>query len=191
MKYPAPNRFRILHLIRHGQYAKTEQFPHGVLTPLGVAQARATAEHLERNGIEPSVVWCSTMSRAEQTARLIRQTYPDAPIKRTPLLRERMFPNPVYWDTYKSSRAPDDLLDRLARRHLRPARSERHELLVCHGNVIRAFVMRAIGTELERWITMHICHCSVTTLVVRNREDVRLLSYNEHTFLPVELQTFV
>lgn len=78
-------------------------------------------------------------------------------------------------------RANDD--DDCERRH-------EFEVIVCHGNVIRYFLCRALQLPPEAWLRMSTFNCSITYLVVapngycsaRMMGDVGHLSYDETTF---------
>jgi serine/threonine-protein phosphatase PGAM5 len=45
--------------------------------------------------------------------------------------------------------------------------ADRHDILVCHGNVIRWFVSRALNGDPRRWPWMEIANGSITILAVR------------------------
>lgn len=189
--YRRPNRFRFLYFVRHGQYRRTGEHPDGELTEKGVEQAKLLGRHFAERGVTFDVAWTSTMHRAEQTAQvIIDEAYPDLALKRTPLLRERVFPHP----NVPARIAPEDLatgevIDEIFERFVRPSRSERHELITCHGNLIRAILTRAIGAPLDIWPNMHPCHCGVTTIVCFEHDQYRLLNFNDHTFLPANMTT--
>lgn len=187
-QYKSPNRYRFLHFIRHGQYEVTEDLPEGKLTELGVRQSRHVANHLRDHDIEPAAIWCSTMSRAEETAAIIcEEAFPNLEPQRTPMLREKLFPgHPM------SERAPDklvpedDLLDQIFERWVRPSRSTRHELVVCHGNLIRAIAMKVLGADIELWHRPHLYHCSTTEVVVYDHDRYRLAHLNSYGYIPAE-----
>ena len=80
-------------------------------------------------------------------------------------------------------------IDSIVERHFRRARSTRHELLVCHGNLIRALVSRALGVKLATWLAMDIHHCGITRIAVQHDGSTRLVAFNDTGHLPVELIT--
>jgi len=184
-----PNRFRFLYLARHGQYGED-----GSLTELGTRQSRRLARHLADKDIPLDRVWCSTMRRAEETADIVcAEAFPELEPSRSWLLRERLFPGlAVASDHDDDCSAALDVLDRIFRRWMRPSRSERHELLVCHGNVIRAIVTRCIDADVATsWHRMTIYHCSLTELACYDHDDYFLHGMNSHAFFPRELVTIV
>ena len=46
-------------------------------------------------------------------------------------------------------------------------RGERHEVMVGHGNIIRSFVVRALGVDPLSWLGMSIGNCSLTVIQVQ------------------------
>ena len=189
--YRRPNRFRFLYFVRHGQYRRTDAHPDGELTEKGVEQAKLRARHFFDRGVEFDIAWTSTMHRAEQTANvIIEEAYPDLALEQSPLLREKIFPCAnMPQDLPDERKGNEALIDEIFERFMRPSRSERHELITCHGNLIRAILTRTIGAPLEVWPNMHPCHCGVTTIVCFEHEQYRLLNFNDHTFLPPNLAT--
>ena len=56
------------------------------------------------------------------------------------------------------------------------ASGDTHELLVCHGNVIRWFVCRALGVDTKQWTRMEIANCSLTMIQIRADGTVRVVA---------------
>lgn len=84
-----------IYFCRHGI---TEDLEHGirnrpdtVLTPTGEREAITAGEQLGRLAIRPDIIFCSSLLRAQQSARLIAKTihYSPSDIKVTGLLDER------------------------------------------------------------------------------------------------------
>lgn len=184
--YKRPNRHRFLYFVRHGQYERTPEHPDGTLTELGRRQAGHLATRLADAPFD--AIWSSTMYRAWETARTIAdQQFPHLEVQRSTLLREKVFPNERLWDAARpQSRAPADRLDRIAARWLRPSNRERHELIVCHGNLIRALVTHILGISIELWPQLGTNNCGLTRVVCHADGRVRLLSYNEFSYQPDE-----
>ena len=80
---------------------------------------------------------------------------------------------------------------RVAQRFLRPwlHGGERHELLVCHGNLIRFLVCLVLDVPQERWLGMDIHHASVSRFTCHPDGVVQLECYNETMHLPPDLIT--
>ena len=91
---------------------------------------------------------------------------------------------------------PEDLaacqaqLDRLFATHFRPsADGERSELMVCHGNVIRYLVTRALGVDTQAWLEMSVGHASITRIRIEPDGRMKVLSVGDVGHLPPNLQT--
>jgi serine/threonine-protein phosphatase PGAM5 len=69
--------------------------------------------------------------------------------------------------------------------------SSRHEVIVCHGNIIRYFVCRALQAPPEAWINTDINNCGLCEILVKADGRVMLLSHNDTGHLPPEMKTFV
>ena len=80
-------------------------------------------------------------------------------------------------------------MQRAHARLARPARGERTELVVAHGNLIRLFVCLALGLKPVTWLKMNIHNCSVTILFVKDDTTKILSSFNETGHLPRKLRT--
>jgi broad specificity phosphatase PhoE len=67
----------------------------------------------------------------------------------------------------------------------------RYEVVVCHGNIIRYFVCRALQAPPEAWINTDINNCGLCEIVVKADGRVMLLSHNDTGHLPPNMRTFV
>jgi serine/threonine-protein phosphatase PGAM5 len=179
---------RTLLLARHGKYARG---PHGeALTPLGKKQAAALGRHL--TGARVDAIWSSTMPRAVETAAIVRdRAFPRKKVRRcsdlceclpglAPALRERL--------DISSATARDGRrhAERAYRRFFRRARSRSTtELLVCHGNLIRYLVVRAIGVrDTTVWTRLAVHNGSLSAVDIDARGQARLVFYNGRDFMP-------
>ncbi len=167
----------------------------GALTTLGRRQARRAATQLAKLPI--GAIHHSDLLRARETAAIIHARLPGAPIKPSRLLRECIPYPPLTIPEWMSAISPADLeagarqAVRAVRKFCRPTRGQdKHELLVCHGNIIRFFVACAIGAPLESWVNMDICHCSITEIRVDPGGGLRLITHNEVGHLPPAMRTF-
>lgn len=175
-----PTAKRVLLLVRHGQYdlAPRDRAAH-VLTSLGHEQAASVAERLGRMREEAPLpivrLVHSDMVRAVQTAAAIGARLPDVPVELEPDLAEGRpcVPQPsrsarrwgaaqVAADGVRIERA----FRRLVRRASESAVRDEYVVVVCHANVIRYFVCRALQLPPEAWLRMSLPHCSLTTLCV-------------------------
>ena len=77
-------------------------------------------------------------------------------------------------------------------RYFRPeGATDGHEIVVCHGNIIRYFVLRSLGAPTEFWINTDINNCGLSEILVKPDGQVMLLSHNDTGHLPAELKTFM
>ena len=178
---------RKLILVRHGQY----DLDSGHLTPLGKRQAAAVAKALR--GVTLSAFHCSTVPRARESAAILKKALRSRlKIRFSPLLRETL-PTPVPGLTDRSD-IPElrKNLARMQRAHARlarPARGERTELVVAHGNLIRLIVCLALELKPVTWLKMNIHNCSVTILFVKDNGKQILGSFNDTGHLPLKMRT--
>ena len=66
---------------------------------------------------------------------------------------------------------------------------DENDLLVCHGNVIRYFVCKALGVDTTAWLTMSVGHCSLTIIQVTPRGAFRVLAVGDMGHIPPPLQS--
>lgn len=196
---PSPSRagVRTLYLIRHGAYdpsdtADPEDGPS--LVPLGVAQARLVAARLRAMPVTMTSSHSSTMPRARQTALVIGREFPDLELQQSDLLRECTPPTrrQDVMDRVGAERAREcrEGLDRAFDEYFKPSReADRHDIIVCHGNVIRYFATRVLGVDPEAWLGMSIGNCSLTIVRVMANGTMMLMSYNDMGHMPPNLQT--
>jgi serine/threonine-protein phosphatase PGAM5 len=64
-----------------------------------------------------------------------------------------------------------------------------HEILVCHGNVIRYFVTRVLEVDPEAWLGMSIGNCSLTVVRVNPDRTMKLFVFGDVGHIPPNLQT--
>lgn len=181
---------RYLYLVRHGQYVlDRDQRNYGDLTSLGRKQAKRLARRLRT--IDFDVIHHSSMVRAEQTAALIGEQLPSVPMRRAPILQEGM-PERENERPTAATRAVRKRMENAFERYARPSRKDRHELLVCHGNVIRNFMLYALDVDVSRWLRMDITHCGVSVLRVLGKPRRTVVSYfNDASHLTQAQRTVV
>ena len=64
------------------------------------------------------------------------------------------------------------------------------EVIVCHGNVIRYFVMRALQLPPEAWLRLSLFNCSITYLTVQPNGYVTARMIGDTGHIPYEETTF-
>ena len=81
-------------------------------------------------------------------------------------------------------------VDRVFESYFKPARGrDKLEVVVCHGNLIRALLCRAMGVPAECWLSMMPVHCGITIIGIENAQRMRVLSFNESQHLPAHMRT--
>jgi serine/threonine-protein phosphatase PGAM5 len=188
---------RTIYLIRHGHYDIDDERDPDVgraLVPLGVAQARLVAARLTSLPVKITSLHSSTMTRARQTAVVINQEFPDLKLRQTRLLREC---TPPTWrqdvmEELENGEAKEcqNQLEQAFAEFFVPSRDgDKHDVLVCHGNVIRYFVAKVLGVDTMSWLRMSIGNCSLTAVRINPDGSMRLLFFGDVGHLPPNLQT--
>jgi serine/threonine-protein phosphatase PGAM5 len=180
---------RTLLLVRHGQYDPEDG---GKLTELGREQAQVTGSWLAQHlaGQRVHALWASTLPRARETADIIARSITRAKVRAASVLREGMYSKVKGYEVPASERQEDrERADAAWARFFRTTRADRLEIVVCHGNLIRYLVCRALHVPVIRWTRMNSSHCSMTRILVRDTGAIRVASYNETAHLPTKLLT--
>ena len=68
--------------------------------------------------------------------------------------------------------------------------ARRYDVVVCHGNVIRFFALRALQLPPEAWLRLCTFNCSLTHLKIRPGGSVSLLSLGDTGHLSLEESSF-
>lgn len=188
---------RTVYLIRHGEYDHEDERDPDVgrgLVPLGVAQARLVGSRLRALPVEMTSLHSSTMTRARETALVIGEEFPDLELETSRLLRE-CTPTTRREDVMAEENPADvqactKQLEEAFPIYLSPSPDgDRHDIIVCHGNVIRYFVTRVLGVDTEAWLGMSIGNCSLTVVTINADGSMKLLSYSDVGHLPPNLTT--
>lgn len=188
---------RYLYLIRHGHYDYEDDSDPDVgkaLVPLGVAQARLVAARLSALPVEMTALRSSTMTRARQTALVMGEDFPELKLEQSRLLRECI---PPTWredivadvDPAEMTECVEQLEKAYAKFFIPSPDADRHEIVVCHGNVIRYFVTKVLGVDTMAWLGMSIANCSVTVVRIDADGRTKLLRVGDVGHIPPNLQT--
>jgi len=189
---------RTLYLIRHGLYDEDDPRDEAVgrgLTEAGRSQARMTGARLAALGVPFDTLWASPMTRARETAAIIAESLPGLMPRLAPDLAE-CTPTTRRKDIMADLAAGEAdacvaQLERAFARFFVPSPAgDRHELLVCHGNVIRWLWCRALGVDTAAWLGMAIANCSVTVIQVKPDGACKLYVFGDAAHLPAGLQTY-
>ena len=188
-------------LVRHGQYnMDSKDDRNRTLTELGRKQAERTGERLRDMKINFDRMVISTMTRAQETASLITGSLPeDLPKEECSLLREGAPypPEPISRSWKPNSErwiqvfADNPRIESAFRKYIHRADPEQiedsYDLIVCHGNVIRYIVCRALQFPAEGWLRMSVAHCGITWITIRPNGGVSLWGLGDIGHLPPEL----
>jgi serine/threonine-protein phosphatase PGAM5 len=188
---------RYLYLIRHGMYDRVPDVNERVgngLNTLGHEQAVLVGKRLAALPVHMSALVTSDYTRARETAVDMGKELGMTPAQDS-LLRE-CTPTTTRADLVKENTpaefaACEANLEAAWAKYVRPSpERDTHEVLVCHGNVIRWFVTRAIGADSKRWWSMDIGNASLTVIAVRPDGTTRLVVFSDVGHLPVASQTW-
>src|SRR3954451_12450464 len=83
--------YRTLYLVRHGEYDHADPRPEEVgkgLVPIGVAQSRLLGARLRALGVHFDAFDASPLTRARQTAEILRDELPGSQLRIVPELAE-------------------------------------------------------------------------------------------------------
>jgi len=188
---------RTVYLIRHGEYDHEDERDPDIgkaLVPLGVAQARIVGARLRGFPVEMTSLYSSTMTRARQTALVIGEEFPELELQTSRLIREC---TPPTWredvmadETEADLEACTEQLEEAFPLYFAPSPdADRHDIVVCHGNVIRYFVTKVLKVDSMAWLGMSIGNCSLTVVTVNADGSMKLLSYGDVGHLPPNLTT--
>lgn len=194
----APKANRHLILIRHGQYFEDEKTDaKRLLTPLGREQADLTGARLKELNHPYTKLVNSTMSRAIETANIIFKHLPDVPRESCDLLREGapIPPEPPvgHWRPqvhfYEDGARIEAAFRQYFHRASASQEKDTYEILVCHANVIRYFVCRALQFPPDAWLRLCLHHASITWLVIRPSGRVSMMAMGDCGHIPPEKLT--
>jgi len=187
---------RYVYLIRHGMYDRVDSLDDRTangLNALGRTQARLLGARLRSLPIRPRILVTSGLTRARETGDELASIL-DLAVARDSVLEECAPPavtdTATDEDRAESAACSAQLEGAWARYMLPSPGADAHDLIVCHGNVIRWFVARALHADPKRWITMSIGNASLTILAVRPDGTARLVMYSDVGHLPVDKQTW-
>lgn len=188
---------RTIYLIRHGSYApdpKANPETGPALTALGLAQARLIASRLRGVPVKFDSITSSAMTRAQQTAAVIHESLPQVPTSASPLLTECTPTLPAAMQGTESAAGQTVCTQRLDQAFAKfavPAQgSDKNDVLVCHGNVIRYFVTRALGADARVWPVMSVAHVSMTIIQIGANGGYRILAVGDAGHVPPSLLSY-
>ncbi|XP_032371001.1 serine/threonine-protein phosphatase PGAM5, mitochondrial isoform X1 [Etheostoma spectabile] len=196
-----PKATRNILLIRHSQYILSgNSDKERILTPLGREQAEFTGKRLAALGLKYDVLVHSSMARATETANIISKHLSGLGVELVScdLLREGAPIEPVppvtHWKPDAVQYHEDGArIEAAFRRYIHRAdakqKEDSYEIIVCHANVIRYFVCRALQFPPEGWLRMGLNNGSITWLTIRPSGRVALRTLGDAGFMPPDKLT--
>ncbi|XP_015431946.1 PREDICTED: serine/threonine-protein phosphatase Pgam5, mitochondrial-like [Dufourea novaeangliae] len=185
-------------LIRHGQYnlsGKTDF--ERTLTELGRKQAETTGKRLQELGFPYSLIVRSTMTRAQETSKIIEERLKNVAVKDDSFLTEGapIPPEPPigHWKSEIHFYEDGPRIEAAFRRYFHRAdpnqEKDSYTIIVCHANVIRYFVCRALQFPPEGWLRLGLNHASITWVTILPSGRVSLLTYGDSGHMEPRLIT--
>jgi serine/threonine-protein phosphatase PGAM5 len=197
-----PTATRHIILIRHGQYnVKGETDVERTLTEVGRIQAKLTGERLKELKIPFDNIFISTMTRAQETGKIIIKSLPEIEnlnVENDPLIEEGapIAPEPKigHWRPEPAQFFQDGArIEAAFRYHFHRAdstqKTDSYTLLVCHANVIRYFVCRGLQFPPEAWLRLSLHHASISWLTIHPNGRVILRTLGDSGHLPPKYLT--
>ncbi|XP_063285532.1 serine/threonine-protein phosphatase PGAM5, mitochondrial-like [Pelobates fuscus] len=169
---------------------------HAVFLSTGREQASLTGQRLALLASEGNNFSCiiySSLTRSTETADIISQNLPDIKMCSSSLLHEgppiRPVPAESKWIPDLSYFKDGPRIEAAFRKYILRADPEQtkdsYEIIVCHDNVIRYFVCRALQLPPEAWLRLPLYHGSITKLVIKpDDDDVSLKMLGDAGFMP-------
>ncbi|VEN61384.1 unnamed protein product [Callosobruchus maculatus] len=185
-------------LIRHGQYVYGETDKDMVLTELGRIQADYSGKRLKELGLPYTNIIKSTMTRAQETGSIISESLPDVEVINCDLLREGapIPPDPPIgsWKPERYKFYQDgSRIEAGFRKYFHRAdpsqEKDSYHILVCHANVIRYFVCRALQFPAEAWLRLSLNHASITWISITPSGRCILRVYGDTGHMPPNVIT--
>ena len=188
---------RTIVLVRHGYYVPDpvlgdQPGPH--LAPIGVAQAQLVGARLAGLPTRFDAMYVSPVQRARDTAAIIAGDFPGRHFEVVDDLAECT--PPTRRAEIMAHEKPKDLaactaqLDRVFARYFKAATGrERTDLFVCHGDVIRYLVTRALGVDTKAWLEMSVGNASITEIRIEANGSFKVISVGDVGHLPPSMLT--
>lgn len=195
---PAASGTHFVYLVRHGIYdrdtsATDDRVANG-LNALGHEQAKLAGARLAALGVKFDRLISSELLRAAQTADDMGKAMKMTPT-RDAVLNEC---TPTTSNArIMASEKPNEVAECDSTRQVQWSRyfaptpdRDTYDVLVCHGNVIRWTMMKALGADTKEWANLDCGNASLTIFAIRPNGTIRPVMYSDVGHIPVEKQTW-
>ena len=194
---PAGKGMHYVYLIRHGLYDRDDKVDDRVgngLNATGREQAAFIADRLASLPVKYHSLVSSTLLRAMQTADIMSGPM-HMSVVRDSLLSECTMTSsrPDYMANHSAAEIAecDAQVAAAWDKYFRATpEADTYDVLVCHGNVIRYLVSRAVGLDTKEWGRFDVGNCSLTVVQVLPNGSTRLAIYSDVGHVPVGRQSF-
>jgi len=195
---PAGQGVHYIYMVRHGIYdpdttATDDRVSNG-LNKLGHEQAKLVGARLAALDIKFDHLISSELLRAKQTADDMGVLMHMKPTRDESL--NECTPASVN-AALMASRDPakiaacDSVRVLAWQRYFVPTPTRNtYDVLVCHGNVIRWTLMRALGVDTKLWSNQDIGHASLTIIAVFPDSTTHVVTYSDVGHVPIAMQTW-
>ena len=195
---PAATGTHFVYLVRHGIYDRdtsaTDDRVANPLNALGHEQAKLAGARLAGLGVKFDRLISSELLRAAQTADDMAKAMKMTPTRDavlnecTPTTSNAR----IMADEKPNEVAACDSARQVQWSHYFAPTPDRdtYDVLVCHGNVIRWTMMKALGADTKEWANLDCGNASLTIFAVRPNGTIRPVMYSDVGHIPVEKQTW-
>jgi serine/threonine-protein phosphatase PGAM5 len=194
---PAASGVHFVYLVRHGTFDRDDHADERTANPLnalGHQQARLVGARLAALHVPFRSLMTSDFLRARQTAADMGAAMHMTPVIDT--LIHECTPTPEHPE-YTTYHSPEDIalcvsnLEAAWRKYFVPTPgADTWDVLVCHGNVTRWLMLKAMGADTSHWYGPDTANASLTVIAVRPDGTCRLVNYNDTGHLPAGKQTW-
>jgi len=195
---PGKDATRTILFIRHGQYHDyLKEREDKTLTELGKEQAHLTGKRLQEFGFKYNKLIISTMPRAKETGEIIHQYIGDPEVVYSSLIEEGnpgpRIPSSKEWNEKKygkTAKRIEEGFHTFVHRCDTGVTEPQIDVVVCHANVIRSYVCRALQIPIECWLRFGGYNGGITGIKISSSGNASLIFLGDVGFLPSEKVTF-
>ncbi len=169
---------------------------YGSLTRLGHYQANCIAKRLTDYPVDK--IHSSSLLRAKETALSVIEKFSNLQLKSHHLLKEGLpyVPAPLIKQKKLDKvqiKMDKERMDQAFNVFFAPNKkeTEKHEVLICHGNIIRYFICKCLGVPIEAWSNFEIFECSLSIVKVSSQGKIVVKSVGETGHIPVLKRTIL